>query len=252
MHINFKNISKAFGKTVVLDEVNLELEPGNIYCVLGKNGAGKTTLMNLLLQLSSPDKGNVCYDGEEQTELSKALKLRIGAMSEDNPLIEELSALQYLKLHGKLYGISKKDLLQRISDLTAYFFEEPESNVLKKRLSSFSTGMKKKIGLMAAVLHTPDLLILDEPFSGLDPVAAKMTIDFIKTFQNGNRTIFLSSHDLAYVAKVVTHLAVLDNSKIIFSGTLEAFTNEGQDEIDNALLKVLQPNTKNLDSIDWF
>lgn len=250
MQITFKDISKAFDKKIVLDEINLELDSGNIYCILGKNGAGKTTLMNLLLQLSSPDKGVLSYDGEDQTDLSKSLKLRIGAMSEDNPLIEELTANQYFKLHGKLYGIPKNELKKRVSDLATYFFDDQDD--LKKRLSSFSTGMKKKIGLMASVLHTPDLLVLDEPFSGLDPVAARMTIDFIKTYQNGNRTIFISSHDLAYVAKAVTHLAVLDKSKIVFSGTLEEFTNEGRNEIDSALLEVLQSDLKDLDGIGWF
>jgi ABC-type multidrug transport system ATPase subunit len=250
MRINFKNISKAFDKKIVLDDINLELEPGNIYCILGKNGAGKTTLMNLLLQLNAQDKGTLVYDGEPQDELPKTLKMRIGAMSEDNPLIEELTAIQYFNLHGKLYGIPKADLKQRVKDLTTYFFDDPSD--LKKRLSAFSTGMKKKVGLMASVLHTPDLLVLDEPFSGLDPVAARMTIDFIKTYQNGQRTIFISSHDLAYVAKAVSHLAVLDNSKIIFAGSLEAFTNEGKNEIDSALLEVLESDAKSLDGIEWF
>lgn len=250
MQINFENIGKAFDKKVVLKNINLELNPGNTYCILGKNGAGKTTLMNLLLQLSSPSEGNLLYDGAIQNELTKNLKRRIGAMSEDNPLIEELTAMQYFKLHGKLYGIDRSDLKLRVKDLSTYFFDDPED--LNKRLSAFSTGMKKKVGLMASVLHTPDLLVLDEPFSGLDPVAAKMTIDFIRTYQNGHRTIFLSSHDLAYVAKVVSHLAVLDNSEIVFAGSLEAFTNEGKNEIDSALLEVLKPDTRNLDGIGWF
>ncbi|KAA3622913.1 MAG: ABC transporter ATP-binding protein [Bacteroidetes bacterium] len=250
MRIHFKNISKAFGKKIVLDDIDLHLEPGNTYCILGKNGAGKTTLMNLLLQLSGPTKGELIYDGTSLEELPQSLKMRIGAMSEDNPLIEELTGRQYFKLYGQLYGLPRNDMKKRVDDLTSYFFDDPDD--LKKRLSAFSTGMKKKIGLMASVLHTPDLLVLDEPFSGLDPVAAKMTIDFIKAYQNGNRTIFLSSHDLAYVAKVVTHLAVLDEGKIVFAGTLQDFTNHGQSEIDSALLEVLQPDTRDLGGIEWF
>ncbi len=250
MNIQFKNISKAFGKKVVLDDIDLELTPGNTYCILGKNGAGKTTLMNILLQLAAPGKGEMLYDGQKEDILPKALKMRIGAMSEDNPLIEELTGRQYFKLYGKLYGLPKADLKKRLEDLTTYFFDDADD--LNKRLSAFSTGMKKKVGLMASVLHTPDLLVLDEPFSGLDPVAAKMTIDFIRAYQNGQRTIFLSSHDLAYVAKVVTHLAVLDDGKIVFAGSLEEFTNQGKNEIDSALLEVLKPDSKNLDGIEWF
>jgi ABC-2 type transport system ATP-binding protein len=250
MNIEFKNISKSFGKKVVLDGIDLELTPGNTYCILGKNGAGKTTLMNILLQLSAPTKGAMLYDGQKEDTLPKVLKMRIGAMSEDNPLIEELTGRQYFKLYGKLYGVPGADMKKRLEDLTTYFFDDPDD--LKKRLSSFSTGMKKKVGLMASVLHTPDLLVLDEPFSGLDPVAAKMTIDFIRAYQNGQRTIFLSSHDLAYVAKVVTHLAVLDEGRIVFAGSLEDFTNQGKNEIDSALLEVLQPDSKNLDGIEWF
>lgn len=250
MHVQFKNISKIFGKKVVLDDIDLELQPGNTYCILGKNGAGKTTLMNLLLQLSNPTKGGLIYEGASLEALPRELKMRIGAMSEDNPLIEELTGRQYFKLYGKLYGLSRAELKKRVDDLTTYFFDDADD--LKMRLSAFSTGMKKKVGLMASVLHTPDLLVLDEPFSGLDPVAAKMTIDFIRAYQNGQRTIFLSSHDLAYVAKVVSHLAVLDEGKIAFAGSLEEFTNQGKNEIDSALLEVLQPDSKNLDGIEWF
>jgi ABC-type multidrug transport system ATPase subunit len=122
MNIEFKNISKSFGKKVVLDGIDLELTPGNTYCILGKNGAGKTTLMNILLQLSAPTKGAMLYDGQKEDTLPKVLKMRIGAMSEDNPLIEELTGRQYFKLYGKLYGVPGADMKKRLEDLTTYFF----------------------------------------------------------------------------------------------------------------------------------
>lgn len=111
--------------------------------------------------------------------------------------------------------------------------------------------MKKKIAFCAAVLHTPELLILDEPFSGLDPLVANQMIQFLKKYQREDRLIFISSHDLSYVEKVASHIGVLHESNIVYHDTLENFTQQGIKALDAALLTILKPNTANLSSIDW-
>lgn len=248
MDIQIQNVRRYFGDKVILDGISLTVQSGEVCCLLGTNGAGKTTLINILLTLLLPNEGTVAYDGEPYTQLPQAVKQRMGVMSENNPVIDELTAHQYLQLSGKLYKV-KADLLQkRIDELVAYFFDE---DVLHRRLSGFSTGMKKKIGLIAAVLHTPDLLILDEPFSGLDPLAAQQSIDFINTYSQKGRTVLLSSHDLSYVEQVATHLAVLHNQQLAFSGPLHTFTADGATHISSALLDMLQPQGHQKKKLEW-
>jgi ABC-2 type transport system ATP-binding protein len=111
--------------------------------------------------------------------------------------------------------------------------------------------MKKKLGVCASVLHRPDILILDEPFSGLDPVAAQMLIQFLNSYLSSDRIIFLSSQDLAYVERVSTHIGVLDEGTMVYDGTLENFTMNGVNLLDQALLKLLKSDENNLRNIDW-
>jgi len=250
MNIEVKNLSKAFGNQSALSDLDLELRNGEICCLLGKNGAGKTTLINIIIKLIIQDSGSVFYDTELYSHLPADIKKRIGILNEENPVIEELTAGQFLRLSGKLYKLDSETIEQRGDDLLSWFFDNPE-NVRDKRLSGFSTGMKKKIGLIAAVLHTPDLLILDEPFSGLDPLVARQCVDFINFYKNEQRTIFLSSHDLSYVEQVATKILVLDKQQFIFNGPINDFTANGSDRIDNVLLELLQSGDRNNIKPEW-
>ena len=111
--------------------------------------------------------------------------------------------------------------------------------------------MKKKIAFCAAIIHTPDILILDEPFSGLDPLVANQMIEFLKIYKQKDRTIFISSHDLNYVEKIATHIGVLSESKLLFNSSLQDFTDSGVTTINKALLNIIKPNTNELSEIDW-
>ncbi|MEX2632665.1 MAG: ABC transporter ATP-binding protein [Balneolales bacterium] len=251
MNIKVKNLSKTFGKQIVFSDLNFELTNGETYCLLGKNGAGKTTLINIIIKLLKPDSGVIFYDKTSYSNLPVDIKRRMGVLSEDNPIIEELTARQFLKLSGGLYKMDSGTIEQRTNDLLSWFFDHPEE-VRDKRLSGFSTGMKKKIGLIAAVLHTPDLLILDEPFSGLDPLAARQCVDFINVYRNVHRTIFLSSHDLGYVEQVATQVIVLDQQNFTFNGTLnDLIANGSSHHINSALLELLQPEGQKNVKPEW-
>lgn len=250
MKIEIKNISKKYNNKNVLLGLDLKINQGEIYCLLGKNGAGKTTLINILINLIRQDKGEILYNDKKYEVLPLYIKQNIGVLNEENSLIEELTAIQFLALLGKIYKIDFDTFEQRKNDLISYFFDDSEE-VDKKQLSQFSTGMKKKMGIIAAALHRPDLLILDEPFSGLDPIAAKKTIDFINFYRSNDRTVFLSSHDLANVKEVATNIVVLDQCKFIFSGSITQFTQNGLSEISNSLLKMLQPDDNKSIKPEW-
>ncbi len=247
--IEINNLTKTFGKHTVLENIDLKIEKGNVYALLGKNGVGKTTLINTIIDLIPLDKGSIMINGKKHDKLGKKDKEKLGVVGEDLALIEELNGLEFLNFIGKIYELPKKTIDKRITDLFDYFFEEEKD--IKKNISRYSTGMKKKIAFCAAILHTPDILILDEPFSGLDPLVANQMIEFLKIYQQKDRTIFISSHDLNYVEKIATHIGVLNDSKLIFNSSLQDFTDFGINSIDNALLKILKPNTSELLKIDW-
>lgn len=247
--IEIENLTKSFGKNTVLDKIDLKIAKGNVYALLGKNGVGKTTLINTIIDLIPFDKGNILINGKEHNKLEKKDKQRLGVVGEDLALLEELNGLEFLNFIGKIYELPKKTIDKRIKGLFNYFFEDEKD--LTKNISRYSAGMKKKIAFCAAILHTPDILILDEPFSGLDPLVANQMIEFLKIYQQTDRTIFISSHDLNYVEKIATHIGVLNDSKLLFNSSLQHFTDFGINSIDDALLKILRPNASELSNIDW-
>lgn len=249
MKIFIDSVSKSYKEQKVLDQINLHIEPGTNFCLLGKNGAGKTTLINCMLDLVTADEGDITFNGKSLKQHATEIKMSMGVMSEDNPLVEQLTGYAYLRFVGALYKVPKKELEERMESLAKFFFGELD--VLKKRISSYSTGMKKKVGVIAAVLHKPDLLLLDEPFSGLDPVAAKVLIEFINNYQNGERVVFLSSHDLAYVEKVANRIGVLNNKEIVYENSLAEFTANGKEELDDALIRILQPENTDMSELSW-
>lgn len=247
--IEIKNINKAYDKNKVLDNISLTVENGSVYALLGKNGAGKTTLINILIDLLQADGGAILINGKEHNTLDKDDKKHIGVVGEDLALMEELNALEYLTFVGKIYGLPGDILKKRIDDLFHYFFEDDGD--LKKNISKYSTGMKKKIAFCAAVLHTPDILILDEPFSGLDPLVTNQMLSFLHQYKKNNRAILISSHDLNYVERIATHIGVLNDNQLQFDSSLQDFTENGITSIDKALLKILRPNETQLSNIDW-
>ncbi|RAU82552.1 ABC transporter ATP-binding protein [Pontibacter arcticus] len=249
MSIKIKGLSKTYGKKPVLQELNLTIEKGQCYCLLGKNGVGKSTFLNCILDLVKPDAGSVNLLDKNYSQHGYEIKQNLGALCEDNPLIEEFTGLEYLNFVAKLYRLPTAEANERISSLTKYFFSDQES--LQKNMAGYSTGMKKKVGIAAAILHKPDVLLLDEPFTGLDPIAAQLLVQLIRSYRNANRIILISSHDLNYVERVATHIGVLNDGQMMYNGSVEEFTMNGKNLIDQALFQLLLPHHNPEANIDW-
>jgi ABC-2 type transport system ATP-binding protein len=247
--IQIKNLVKNYGHQEILTDINISFPKGCIYGLLGKNGAGKTTLLNSIMDIIPIKSGEISIMETNYTSLSIDQKKKIGFMGEDLALIEELNAKDYLNMIGKIYGMDREVILKRQGDLFSYFFENEKD--LKKNLAGFSTGMKKKIAFCAAIMHTPEIVILDEPFSGLDPVFAIEMINFLKMYKNQERTIIISSHDLSYIEKLATHIMVIDEGKIRFDSSIDDFTLNGKNSIGDSLMNMLSPNTEHTTKLDW-
>ncbi len=247
--IKINKIQKSYGGKTVIKNLNLHLNKSMIYALLGKNGVGKSTLINIIMDIIPACSGEVLINGVEQNKITKDQKSRIGFIGENLALIEELSGFDFLKFIGKIYGIDNNVIKKRINDLSSYFFDN--NTDINKSISAYSTGMRKKIAFCAAVIHTPEILILDEPFSGLDPLVANQMIAFLQQYKSDERLIFISSHDLNYVEKIATHIGVLDNEELVFNASMEDFTQNGINSLDSALLQMLKPNDSELSKIDW-
>jgi ABC-type multidrug transport system ATPase subunit len=246
-NFHFEDLSKRFSNKIALQNISFDLDIGSTFCLIGRNGAGKTTLINILLGLIKADNGCITLDGDVNY-LNTDYKRKFGVLVDSGNLIEEFDCISFLKFIGRIYQIDKTELQFRIEMLVSYFFENNFENTIIKNLS---TGMKKKLGFCAAILHSPSILILDEPFSGLDPLSSKILVDFLIKFQDGKRMILLSSHDLGYIQECVSHVGVIDCGKMLFNGTIESFTNNGKINMLDAFINSLPPSDIKMDNLPW-
>jgi ABC-2 type transport system ATP-binding protein len=220
--IEFVDIHKTFReglrrrKKGVLTGLNLTVRQGEIIGFLGLNGTGKTTTMKILMGITKPDRGNVTLLGRNMPDLE--ILERVGYMPEKACYHQFLNGEELLHFHGRLVGISEGELRRRIRRLLEKVGLEDEA---KRRLKSYSKGMLQRIGFAVALLTDPEVLILDEPLSGLDPGGRKIVKDSLAELRDRGSTIFFSSHILPDVEALCTGIAVLSEGKVSYAGTPE-------------------------------
>ena len=203
------NITKSYGTTKALDQINIQIERGTIYGLIGRNGAGKTTLLKIISGLSFPTQGNVLLFGEN-TKGNIGLLERVGVLIEDPGLYPNLTAYENMKLKCIAYGINEKKQIETLLE------EVGLQNVGKKKIKQFSLGMKQRLGIALALVGEPDLLLLDEPINGLDPQGIIEVRDILrKLSQEKNITIILSSHILEELSKIVSRIGIIDDGRLI-------------------------------------
>ena len=213
MVLHVESISKSFEKTVVLEDVTFNVNSSECHCLIGKNGSGKSTLINMLIDVVAPDNGRVEYWGKGINDPAADVKKRIGVLPEFNPLVEEFSVQDYLRYVGLIYDLEESLIKQRSEYLLDYFFEEIPS--IKKMMGNFSKGMKLKAGICAALIHKPELLILDEPFDGMDVFSANNLVAFLNDYRKQGNSIFISSHDMLFMEKIATHVSLIKETKLM-------------------------------------
>lgn len=240
--INIMSVFKSFVGKSVLEDISLNIEGGQVYCIIGKNGVGKTTLFNLILNLIKPDKGSIQIFNKQHNELDIKDKRRIGVLREDLSLINELTGYDYLKLTGHFYKISEISIDHKITELLSLLLDEKE-NVLKNIINTYSYGTKKKIALIGALLNEPDILILDEPFNGLDPVSSKKFISYITQYRKDGRIILLSSHNLNYIRQIATHIGILHQRRLIFNSLIKDFPIREGEQIEDTFYRMVESNS---------
>lgn len=222
--IELSGVTKTYGSVVAVDNLSLKVPKGSIYGFIGPNGSGKTTSIRMIMKIIYPDKGKLLINGQEHD--SKRLS-NVGYLPEDRGLYKKMKLGELLHFHGELN--EGKDLKKWID----YWLKRLDLTEYKdKKVETLSKGMKQKLQFIATILHQPELIILDEPFSGLDPVNADLLKDVILELQKKGATIIFSTHDMSMAEKMCDYIFMIYQGKKVLDGTLTHIQDQyGNDTI---------------------
>lgn len=223
--IDAQDVVKLYGNNLALDHLYLQIPAGSFFGLVGPNGAGKSTFLSIATGLLEPDRGTVFINGISMWDEPVAAKGALGVLPDGMHMFDRLSGIEHLTFVAQLRGLDKQTAIQRSRSLLQAF-ELPLDK--KKTISEYSTGMRKKIGLALALVTSPRLVVLDEPFEAVDPVSANTLQQVLKEYVKLGGTVVLSSHVMATVESLCTHVAVINQGRILVSGTTEEVA-AGQD-----------------------
>ena len=209
---------KRFGGTVAVNDVSFAVGPSQVLGYLGPNGSGKTTTVNMLVGLLRPTRGHVRFDGRDIWDDIVGYRRRVGYVPEEPNLYPYLTGREYLELVGHLRSLPDRQLGRRLTRLLTLFSLEPDSH---SPLSSYSKGMRQKVLISAALLHDPELLVFDEPMSGLDAASAVMFRHLIKALARAGKTVVYSSHELEALERVADRVVVLHQGRMAAHDSVE-------------------------------
>jgi ABC-2 type transport system ATP-binding protein len=223
MSIEVNNISKSYGTQKALNEISFKIEKGEIVGFLGPNGAGKSTLMKILTTYLLADTGSALVNGHDVMTNTKAVQLSIGYLPEHNPLYLDLYVREYLAFNADVYHV-EKSRIEEVIQLTGL---TPESH---KKISQLSKGYRQRVGLATALLHNPDVLILDEPTTGLDPNQLMEIRNVIKNVGK-DKTVFLSTHIMQEVEAICDRVIIIDKGQIVADKKLDHLVSENKEQV---------------------
>jgi ABC-2 type transport system ATP-binding protein len=214
--VEVQHLTKHYGPVAAVDDLSLRIRRGCIFGLVGPNGAGKSTTLGCLTGLLDPTAGSIQLLGEEFTSRSVSLKRRIGVMPDPVALFDQLYAWEFLAFHARIFGLAEATTRERVAELLEILDLEDAAVPLEE----FSTGMRKKAAFAAAVIHRPELLVLDEPFSGIDPGSTAMVKDWLRHFADEGRTVLLTSHALDTVERLCDEVAIIHEGRLAWRADL--------------------------------
>jgi ABC-2 type transport system ATP-binding protein len=239
--IRIESLTKSFGRIKALNDLNLEIKRGELLGIIGPNGAGKTTAIRMACCILKPDFGDIKIDGTSIHEDPIRIKSMIGYLPEEPNLYERFKAKDLLRYFAELYGVPKNDINGRIEDLLELVGMTERKD---DRINTFSKGLRQRISVARALVHDPDIIILDEPTMGLDPATANSIRDFVRNLK-GNKTMILCTHYMAEADSLCDRVAILNKGKIIDVGTPSYLKSKIHGDI---ILKVRIQNINDVNS----
>lgn len=221
--IVYSDIVKQYGSITAVNHLNLEIEKGEIFGLLGPNGAGKTTVMRMTSTLTPPTSGKIFIGGEEIDRDSAAIKNRMGIVPQSSNLEDDLNAWENLEYHGMLYGMNKKDRRKRAEELLDFVGLLDRKNDIARH---YSGGMKRKMMIAKALMHRPEIILMDEPTVGLDAAIRRKIWDLIRELHAQGMTVFLTTHYLDEAQMLCTRVGMIHEGRLVKTGTPEEMIRE--------------------------
>lgn len=225
--ILLKGVTKKFGKTTAVDNLNLDIKEGEIYGFIGPNGSGKTTTIKMMAGIYKPSAGEIEIEGHSIEKEPEKAKSIFGYIPDEPFIYERMTGREFLYLVGALYKIPKNEVAKKIEELVDLF---PIKGIIDGYAESYSRGNKQKLIILAALLHSPQILLIDEPIVGLDPESARITKRLLEKFSQKGGTIFVATHTLSYIQNICTRIGVQKEGKLIVEGTLDELQKQAQSE----------------------
>lgn len=227
------NLTKKFGDKTAVDDLSLTVQDGQICAFIGHNGAGKTTTLKCIAGILEFDKGEILVDRLDITKHPLEAKKNIAYIPDNPDLYEHLKGIDYLNFIASVFDMSKEERKTKIEEYAQKLDIYKDLNTV---ISSYSHGMKQKLALVAGLIHSPKLMLLDEPFVGLDPISSHSFKEIMKQLASQGVTIFYSTHVLDVAEKICSHVAIIKQGKLIKHGTMQEVTSD--DSLENIFLEL--------------
>lgn len=231
--LNISNLTKRYGDKIAVDNLSLHISPGEIYGFIGHNGAGKTTTLKAAVGIMQFDSGTITINGLDLKNDPLGCKAKLAYIPDNPDLYEYMSGIRYLNFIADVFGVSAADRQQRIRSLADRL---ELTGDLAQPISAYSHGMKQKLAIIAAWLHSPKLILMDEPFVGLDPKASHLLKQMMREHCNMGGAIFFSTHVLEVAEKLCDRVAIIKQGRLIRSGTMEEV--KGDDSLEEVFLEL--------------
>lgn len=238
--IELAGLTKRYTNLVAVNDLNVFVPKGEIFGFIGPNGAGKTTTINMMGGITAPTSGSVMICGIRMEEHPEKAKSKIGFIPDRPYLYEKLTAMEFLEFTADLYGVDENDFLARAQEQLEMFLLSEWSNEL---IESYSHGMKQRLVMVAALLHEPEVIIVDEPMVGLDPVAIKMVKELFRQLAAEGVTIFMSTHTLKVAEDICDRIGVIHKGSLVANGTpadLRRLTDAGDADLEQVFIRLTE------------
>jgi ABC-2 type transport system ATP-binding protein len=244
--IEVQNLRKLYGEKAAVDGLNLTVPRGCFFGFLGPNGAGKTTTIKMLMGLAQPTSGSIALLGLRMPERALEIKQRIGLVPDESLLFDHLTGGEFIEFVGRIYGLDRAVARERAHELMDLF--ELHGNE-RKLINEYSKGMRKRVAMAAALIHRPQLYLMDEPFEGVDAVGARLMKDILLEQVRHGATIFLTSHVLEVVERLCDRVAIINEGRVVQEGSM-AELREGSETLEDAFVRVVGVD-RNAETLDW-
>lgn len=243
--IALRDLRKVYGSRAAVDGLNLTVPRGCFFGFLGPNGAGKSTTIRMLTGLVPPTSGEIELLGLRMPEQEIAIKQRIGLVLDESLLFDRLTGAEFLEFVGRMYGLTRPVAQERARALLDLF----QLNEPRKLIAEYSKGMRKRVAMAAALIHHPDLFLMDEPFEGVDAVGARLMKDILLDQVRRGATIFLTSHVLEVVERLCDRVAIIHEGRIVTEGAMEDL-RAGSESLEDVFVRVVGAE-RVFERLDW-